>query len=163
MSSSPEFKWEHYLDLADELAASQAAGEARLRSAISRAYYAAFHVAMRFLQDNRQYTPTLSGKDHGNVWRIYKTGPGTGIERRQIGNRGFQLLRDREQADYRVPLASSKDSAWKAAEFALLNAKYIVASVNGIRTRMQAKLGPQSGDSTSTGTTSDPAGPEQIA
>lgn len=163
MSSSPEFKWEHYLDLADELAASQAAGEAKLRSAISRAYYAAFHVAMRFLQDNKQYTPTLSGKDHGNVWRMYKTGPGTGIERRQIGNRGFQLLRDREQADYRVPLASSKGSAWKTAEFALLNAKYIVASVNGIRTKLQTKQKPQDSDSTSTDTSGDQTGSEQIA
>ncbi|MHC5057095.1 MAG: hypothetical protein ACYTKD_20655 [Planctomycetota bacterium] len=161
MSSSPEFKWEHYLDLAEQLADSQEAGEPKLRSAISRAYYAAFHVAMQLLRDNQEYTPTLSGKDHGNVWRRYKTGPGTGIERKQIGNRGFQLLRDREQADYRVPLACSKGSAWKTAEFALLNARYIVASVNGIRTRQQAKQRPQGSDSTATGPDGAGAGPEE--
>lgn len=167
MSSLPEFNWEHYLDLAVELADSEAAGEAKLRSAISRAYYAAFHVAMRFLQDNKQYAPTLSGRDHGNVWRTYKAGPGTGTDRKQIGSHGFQLLRDREQADYRIPLGSSKGSARKTANIALKNARYIIDWVEKVREKQRAAQKPPAtttdSASTASGPDGDRAGPEETA
>jgi uncharacterized protein (UPF0332 family) len=53
------FDWSDYLDLANELAgdiASQTTEEAKLRSSVSRAYYAAFCKARNYLRSitNRQ-------------------------------------------------------------------------------------------------------------
>ena len=65
MSSSHDFTWTEYLDLAGELVTSPRANavEASLRSGISRAYYAAFHAAKDFLATSgsaRRRAPPIS-------------------------------------------------------------------------------------------------------
>lgn len=130
MSSSPEFWWTDYLDLADRLASGADAEEARLRTAISRAYYAAFHVAMELIVQEG-FRPTGTGGDHGNVWRWYREGPGTGRSRKQIAQLGFALRLDREKADYRIPFEGGRVE--ETAKLALTNARHIVDWVGRVR------------------------------
>lgn len=62
----PEFGWEGFLDLAEEL--SQRRGDAAAeRTAISRAYYAAFHWANDDVS-RRGANLTFTGRDHTLVW-----------------------------------------------------------------------------------------------
>lgn len=132
MSSSPDFSWKQYLDLAQELAHSPGAGEAHLRTAISRAYYAAFHVAMGLLV-SEGFIPSGTGQDHHKVWQRYRTGRGTGPERKQIASRGYGLYDDRRKADYRNPFG--EDNIHEKAELALESARYIVDWVGRVRAR----------------------------
>ena len=48
-----KFDWEEYFNLAQELAGTNE--EAKLRSAVSRAYYSAFCLARNYLRDIQQY------------------------------------------------------------------------------------------------------------
>ena len=68
------FDWVDFLTLADALVHdpnSPGPEEASLRSAISRAYYAAFHVARNFGRDRGEFTPTETGQDHWLVKRHF--------------------------------------------------------------------------------------------
>jgi hypothetical protein len=61
------FQWDEYLALAKEL--SQKGGEAATRSAISRAYYAAYHAARR----HRACRNALATRgSHGDVWNTLR-------------------------------------------------------------------------------------------
>lgn len=63
------FNWQQFLTLAEELHTSQIINlpkEASERSAISRAYYAAFHAALDFAED-KGYNPKFTGDDHADV------------------------------------------------------------------------------------------------
>ena len=83
------FDWTAYLDLARELA-KQTDNEAALRSAISRAYYAAFGMAHRRLVQHNCQLPT--DRLHHHVWATYRDA--NQLDCRRIGVRGF-ALRDR--------------------------------------------------------------------
>lgn len=97
-----EFRWEAYLVLAEELGRSSD-DEAKLRSSISRAYYAAFCTACNFISDVdhkplpddepiHQYVVNyFSGRVHGSK-RNHK--------RARIGSELRRMRADRVNADY---------------------------------------------------------------
>lgn len=90
------FDWSTYLELADELA--MRSEESCQRSAISRAYYAAFCSAREKLEDEGKLSRTGGGQDHIRVWNSFQTsGEKT---RRRIGQFGNSLKRMRGKADY---------------------------------------------------------------
>jgi len=88
------FKWEEYLVLAKEL--SGKGGEAATRSAISRAYYAAYQTARRHKR-SKSAMATQSGS-HGAVWRALRESGNR--DWRTAGNQGKYILDYRRQADY---------------------------------------------------------------
>ncbi len=90
------FDWETFLVLAEELA--QRSDESSQRSAVSRAYYAAFCSARNFLHDEKTYIPKGSGEDHKKVWNHFQQS-GDKV-RRRIGNNGNSLKKMRSNADY---------------------------------------------------------------
>lgn len=95
------FNWAEYLILADTLFIARAKfphEEACFRTAISRAYYAAFCEARNHARKEGLTTLDGTGKDHGRVAEYYR---GLPIEfRQQIGLRLERLRLDRNRADY---------------------------------------------------------------
>ncbi len=92
------FNWEQYLSLAQELRQRTESDQAAMRSAVSRAYYAAFNKAADRMEAEGEPRPT-SGDSHRIVWEYYKKRPDR--FRRQIGEDGQRLKRQRIEADYR--------------------------------------------------------------
>jgi uncharacterized protein (UPF0332 family) len=101
------FDWREYYLLAEELL-SQADGsprkEAMLRSAVSRAYYAAFHRACEYLREVNKYPTqqefTSSRKEtHRFLINIFANNPDY-PEWRKIGDRLYSLKDFRQKADY---------------------------------------------------------------
>ncbi|MBW4547451.1 MAG: DNA-binding protein [Symplocastrum torsivum CPER-KK1] len=127
------FNWSKYLDLAQELASSNSSesNEAKLRSSISRAYYAAFCKARIYLRDIEQ-DPRLQrdkySTKHFNVheYVIEDLRSRKNKEERelfQIGEYLFRLRRRRNNADYDDfihSLPSVVQQSLKEAEFAIL-------------------------------------------
>jgi uncharacterized protein (UPF0332 family) len=93
------FEWLDYLGLARTLAGD--AGEACHRSAISRAYYAAFHVARRYVSRTQpDFSPKKAGEDHFHVWdRLKKS---VKRQERAAGITGKKLHDARVRADYEL-------------------------------------------------------------
>ena len=91
------FDWDDYLTLADRLV-RQAPDEAAQRSAISRAYYAAYHAAAAFV---RAKVILTAGHTHRSVWRALKADPD--VDRADAGRKGDRLRWFRMAADYRNP------------------------------------------------------------
>jgi len=84
-----------FLDIAGEW--SVAAREAEWRSAVSRAYYAAFHVASRLFQRARFAVPR-GEQAHGYLWlRLSNSGHPDVINAGRVLQ---ELRRDRNHADY---------------------------------------------------------------
>lgn len=99
------FDWSQYLKLAQELAGQSvtaAAQEARLRSAISRAYYAAFCLARDHLRDKEKHpekhpVPT-NGRAHAYVRNQFRNS--SDRARKKLGHNLGRLHKDRKRADY---------------------------------------------------------------
>lgn len=93
------FEWKQYLDLARELSqpTTSDAGtqEARLRSAVSRAYYAAFCHARNYSRDWLKFRPNHTADDHGRLRAFLKDG-----KRRGIALKLDQLRQWRNDSDY---------------------------------------------------------------
>lgn len=90
------FDWADYLVLAEELG-KRSDDEASLRSAVSRAYYAAFCTARnRLLQEGEEVPKT--GEAHTVVWTKYRERAQK--QRRDVGINGDRLRRVRNKADY---------------------------------------------------------------
>lgn len=89
------FDWANYLMLARDLAAPGADGAA-LRSAVSRAYYAAFCQARNILRQDGVNTDDL--RSHWSLWNIYRDDPDP--VRQIIGEDGNRIRGYRSQADY---------------------------------------------------------------
>lgn len=95
------FNWGDFLTSAQELVAQPPSipnQEARLRSAISRAYYASFCKARNVLRDKQQIQIQLTGEAHRIVWSHFKNRPQTA--HKKIGENLRRLLHDRRCADY---------------------------------------------------------------
>ena len=92
------FDWADYLVFAEELA--QRSDEAALRSAMSRAYYAAFCTARnRLRQDHPYFEKERQALDsHKRVWDVYRND--THEPRHSIGEVGDRLRKKRRLADY---------------------------------------------------------------
>lgn len=114
------FDWREYLTLAEELAGRAKiapAEEARLRSAVSRAYYAAFCKARNRLRDQeRVEIPPFDV--HKYVWGQFKRSGNSG--RKQIGTLGDRLKKDRVRADYDDTVSGLTSLTWKAIRQSLL-------------------------------------------
>lgn len=90
------FEWTEFSNLAERLARS--ADEASQRTAISRAYYFAFHVANdRAIANN--YRRPEDGTTHNSLWSHYERN--SNAECRRIAFLGKRLHERRVRADYK--------------------------------------------------------------
>ena len=103
------FSWTDFLALAERLA-SDTGDEAAQRTAISRAYYAAYHAAAIFVRVKGILT---IGHTHSTVWKALTTDPDP--DRVLVGPRGDDLKRLRTNADYRNPFPGDLDSLGRDA------------------------------------------------
>ena len=92
--AAPLFDWSEYLKLAEEL--GNRADEASLRSAISRAYYYVFHLALKRAEANN--FAFVTGGMHTQLWRLFSESPEPDC--RKLGAIARRLKRQRERADY---------------------------------------------------------------
>lgn len=90
------FDWDDFLALGERLAASD--DEASRRTAISRAYYAAYHAAAAFA---RAAGMLPGGHTHQRVWDAFARDPDA--DRATVGAAGDGLRQRRQAADYRNP------------------------------------------------------------
>jgi uncharacterized protein (UPF0332 family) len=90
------FNWIMYLQLAKDLI--KRTDEASQRSAVSRAYYAAFCSARNRLRDREGATIPKTSAAHSAVWDEFQSS--AEIRRRQIGQLGHRLKRARAKVDY---------------------------------------------------------------
>jgi len=114
------FDWREYLNLAAFLQTHTGNGfarEAALRSAASRAYYAAFCHARNYARDRQRFRPSGTVADHADVIKHFRT---RGDVRT---SRGLERLRQwRNRCDYRdvVPnVANLVTSAIRGAQHVL--------------------------------------------
>jgi uncharacterized protein (UPF0332 family) len=113
------FDWAEFLTLADALLRnpdSPGPEEASLRSAISRAYYAAFCSARNLARDRREITPTGSARDHLLVKKHFEASPDR--TRRKIGINLGRLRNYRNMADYRDSLSRATPMAQSSVALA---------------------------------------------
>ena len=104
------FDWRQFLDFADwldELPSDDAklpVEDAALRTVISRAYYAAFHVAKAFVdllvQQGALQWPGTRRSIHDQVWQALKTHPDPDVA--ALADQGTLLKRERTEADYSI-------------------------------------------------------------
>lgn len=102
-----------FLDVARALAepAEGWPSEARARSSVGRAYYAAHLLAVEALRRKRPgWSPTGKGDDHGRVIRELAHG-----KTRRIADRLAELRARREHADYHVDPAA--DECWFCRDY----------------------------------------------
>lgn len=94
------FDWSDYLSVAKELAniAATTNQEAKLRSAISRAYYAAFIKARNHLRDREGLLIPRTSDAHSYVSQQFKSSPNA--VRQLLAEKLVRLRRFRRQADY---------------------------------------------------------------
>jgi len=91
------FDWNEYLRLAQQLGGL--ADDAASRTAVSRAYYSAFHAASMSVESNKITTnPKYERDRHLRIWNIYMDS--SNKECRRIGNSGQRLKAERQYADY---------------------------------------------------------------
>jgi uncharacterized protein (UPF0332 family) len=89
------FDWFEYFDLARNLARQN--DEASQRSAVSRAYYAAFCSARNRLRQEQGAIPKTD-KVHQIVWEQFENS--TEKKRKQLAQYGKRLRRERNKVDY---------------------------------------------------------------
>ncbi len=111
---------EEFLRLAEQYVQGQS--EAEWRSAVSRAYYAAFHVVREFLGDLGFETPRAD-QAHAYLWR--RLGNCGHVPLALAGSRLNQLRGERNRADYDL----NPDLAWKDAHAAVKSAALIIATL----------------------------------
>ena len=98
---------DEFLTLADAmLHESQGRSEAICRTAISRAYYGAFHLSLAFLQQ----LGVAVGKDHGDIWRCLASSQV--VVAKQAATRLAMLHEDRTLADYKLDSPKPKSFAY---------------------------------------------------
>ena len=103
------FDWVDFLTLAERLA-GDTDDEPAQRTAISRAYYAAYHVAASLVRAKGILTV---GHTHLTVWRALTNDPDPDLV--LVGRRGDDLKRLRGDADYRNPFPGNLGNLVQAA------------------------------------------------
>lgn len=98
--AAPSFNWNDYLTLANALSTN--GDEASQRSAISRAYYSAFHAATIHAAPNG-----YSERSHGRLWKMYQTD--SDLNARRLSVLGNQMKKAREDADYVAQVSRVSD------------------------------------------------------
>lgn len=89
------FDWKGYKTLAISL--SGAADEASKRTAISRGYYFAYHLALTHAEANH-YSPATYESVHKQLWAHYENS--SNLESRKLAQVGRRMKRQRSKADY---------------------------------------------------------------
>ena len=118
------FTWGDFLILAEQLAKSS--DEASKRSAISRAYYAAFGDAKNWLQSQAGVSVPMSGKAHSVVWDSFEQrGDRNAVHIAQTGKR---LKEKRRKADY----VRQTSNIQALVQPALLEAKQILRYLDSL-------------------------------
>lgn len=110
------FDWADYLKLAEALTQAPAVPgpeEAALRTAISRAYYAAHRSASNLVASRGELVPTGLASDHGLVIDHFRNA--TDPARQKIGANLSRLRGNRNKADYEdalsgQPIATAQSS-----------------------------------------------------
>lgn len=98
------FDWSAYRSLSEWLVTNANSeqlpvpGDAAIRTAVSRAYYSAFHASLDLLVRKGEFTPTGDGSDHGKIVYAFQTH--TNAPRKQIGTWLDRLKNRRRLADY---------------------------------------------------------------
>jgi uncharacterized protein (UPF0332 family) len=95
------FDWSDFLKLAESLARAERASsleEAALRSAVSRAYYAAFCLSRNYARDRGRIALTGQARDHGIVKDYFKYSRVR--DHKKIGTKLDRLRDNRNCADY---------------------------------------------------------------
>jgi uncharacterized protein (UPF0332 family) len=93
------FDWAEYLALAKELIENPTIyPEARQRSAVSRAYYAAFNLAKNYLEQAEEQSLPKTADAHRYVAEYFRLSDDP--DQREIGNNLARLRLFRNQADY---------------------------------------------------------------
>ena len=119
------FDWTQYLFLAQELtkpSGSSPNRDARLRSAVSRAYYAAFCTARNYLRDDRKELIPSNVKAHKVVRDIFDSA--TDKRGLSIAKNLDRLRNDRNKADYddhELALQSMSEFALKLCQSIFVN------------------------------------------
>jgi uncharacterized protein (UPF0332 family) len=114
-----KFNWVNYLTLAKNLLINQSNNsseiiEAELRSSISRSYYAAFHVAKKYLYKVRSYELSKENS-HRSLIDEFKY---SGDPRLSIIGNYLERLRDRRnEADYDDIVLNLRKNAEQSAKF----------------------------------------------
>lgn len=93
------FSWDTYIDLAIRLE-TESSDEASQRTAISRAYYAAFHVASEVVR-TQELCPPGQRLTHDHAWRLFRVSDLP--NGKEVAKLGFDLKDARVAADYRNP------------------------------------------------------------
>jgi len=110
------FRWADYLSLARSILsqASALGEEASQRSAVSRAYYAAFCHARNYARDQHAYSPRYDSSDHRGI-REY-------LARHRVGRtvcpKLNELMTWRQQCDYEDRVENLAQIASKAIQYA---------------------------------------------
>lgn len=96
-----KFDWSQYVTLAQELAGHPitAHKEAKLRSSVSRAYYAAFCKARNYVRNELGYPIPMTGEAHNLVINTLKTSIEPTL--RKAGINLDRLRLDRNKVDYK--------------------------------------------------------------
>jgi uncharacterized protein (UPF0332 family) len=118
------FDWEELLVLADRLA-QETADEAAHRTAISRAYYAAYHTAAAYV---RAQNLLQTRHTHASVWGAFTTD--LDDERADVGRWGEILRRRRVAADYSNPFLGDVGGQARAA---VAEARTLIAILHRLR------------------------------
>jgi uncharacterized protein (UPF0332 family) len=96
--SHSSFAWEDYLSIATTLLNDTTVPEAALRSAVSRAYYAAFNIARLYLREDGRLKLLTQPNAHRAVWAELRDSEHP-IES-SLGHAGFRMRSFRNRADY---------------------------------------------------------------
>jgi uncharacterized protein (UPF0332 family) len=124
------FDWQDYLTLAEALVRERgylALEDACLRSAISRAYYAAFVSARNFATARDGFIPCHTGADHGRVKKHFKRS--SDRARRQVGVELGRIWGHRTSADYDDVFQGALPAATQAS---LQHARNVLSTLSTI-------------------------------
>jgi uncharacterized protein (UPF0332 family) len=123
------FDWGHYLDLAQEIFDDyDKADDAAMRSVVSRAYYAAFNLALALL-NSKDITFSPTKNSHEEVWKAFTEGPNSVWK--TVGKTGDKLRWKRNDADYH--LITKDPVKWsEEARYTIQQAERIIASLDTI-------------------------------
>jgi uncharacterized protein (UPF0332 family) len=117
------FNWADYFTLAVTISKNPSGlgpKEAALRSAVSRAYYAAFCASRNLVRDRGEFKPTRTGKDHRLVKEHFRKSPAK--NRQQIAAWLDRLHIDRNEVDYEDMITNPE----ALARFSVINARKVL-------------------------------------
>jgi len=109
---SDSFEWVDFFKLATQLRTKEDPSEAELRTAIGRAYYAAYHCAREAKPD---LVERVSGSAHAALWNKIR---GLRGRNERLGMQGRRLMEARQMADYDRPFGIRKSAVLDAAGIA---------------------------------------------